>query len=68
VDLDIDRQEITLNGTPEQIDLLIREEVEKIGTPQGGLTMIYGLYPGIPIENAKSVMDAMEKYMGYYNN
>jgi hypothetical protein len=67
VDLDIDRQKITRFGSPEQIDDLIRREVETIGTPQGGLTMIYGLYPGVPLENARALMDAMERYAGYYS-
>ena len=67
VDLDIDRQRITPYGTPAQVDALIREEVEKIATPAGGLTMIYGLYPGVPLENVKALMDAMEKYSFYYS-
>ena len=67
IDLDIDRQKITRYGTPSQIDALIREEVEKLGTPEGGLTMIYGLYPGVPLENAKALMEAMERYATYYN-
>ncbi len=66
VDLDIDRQNITRRGTPEQVDALIREEVEKIGSREGGLMMIYGLYPGIPLENIRALMDAMERYAGYY--
>ena len=66
VDLDIDRQEITPYGTPQQVDNLIREEVEKLSTPQGGLTMIYGLYPGVPLVNVKALMDAMERYAGYW--
>ncbi|NOY09230.1 MAG: hypothetical protein GXP33_10370 [Spirochaetes bacterium] len=66
IELDIDRQEITFEGTPEQIDSLIRSEVEKLGSRDGGLMMIYGLYPGVPLENAKAVMDAMEHYTGYY--
>jgi uroporphyrinogen decarboxylase len=67
VDLDIDRQEITARGTPEQIDALIREEVEKIGSRDGGLMMVYGLYPGVPLENAAALMDAMEKYALFYS-
>jgi uroporphyrinogen-III decarboxylase len=67
VDLDIDRQDITRFGTPEQIDALIREEVETIGTPNGGLTMIFGLYPGTPMDNVRALMSAMERYMGYYS-
>ncbi len=66
IDLDIDRQDITPRGTPEQVDALVREEVEKLSTPRGGLTMIYGLYPGVPLRNAKALMDAMERYAGYY--
>ena len=67
VELDIDRQKITPYGTPEEIDSLIREEVSKIATPKGGLCMLYGLYPGVPLENAKAVMDAMEKYAFHFN-
>jgi len=66
IDLDLDRQQITRFGTPEQIDALIREEVEKLGSPEGGLMMIYGLYPGVPLENVRAVMDAMERYAGFY--
>ena len=46
---------------------LIREEVSKIATPCGGLCMTYGLYPGVPLENVKAVMDAMEKYSLYFS-
>jgi hypothetical protein len=66
IDLDIDRQHVTRFGTPEQIDGLIREEVEKLGSRDGGLMMIYGFYPGVPIENARAVMEAMERYAGFY--
>ena len=38
-----------------------------IGRKEGGLTMIYGLYPGIPLENVRALMDAMERYMGYFS-
>lgn len=67
VDLDIDRQRVTPFGTPAQIDALIRSEVEALGSPAGGLMMIYGLYPGVPLENIKALMDAMEKYAFYYS-
>lgn len=66
VDLDIDRQKVTAFGKPKDIEALIREEVRKIGTPDGGLMMIYGLYPGVPLENAAAIMDAMENYAFYY--
>ena len=66
IDLDVDRQQVTRFGTPAQIDALIREEVETLGSPEGGLMMIYGLYPGVPLENVAAVMDAMERYAGFY--
>ncbi len=67
VHLDLDRQSVTPFGTPADIDALVRDEVEKIGSREGGLMMIYGLYPGVPLANVKAVMDAMERYMGYYS-
>jgi len=67
VDLDVDRQKVTRFGTPARVDALIREEVEKLGSGQGGLMLNHGLYPGIPLENVKALMDAMEKYAGYYS-
>ncbi len=67
IDLDIDRQNITVRGTPAQIDALIREEVEKLGSKAGGLIIMHGVYPGVPLENIKATMDAMEKYSTYYS-
>jgi uroporphyrinogen decarboxylase len=66
VHLDLDRQRVTPFGTPTDIDALIREEVEKVGSPLAGLMMIYGLYPDVPLRNAEAVMDAMERYAWYY--
>ena len=67
IDLDIDRQNITVQGSPKDVDDLIREEVMKLGGPEGGLALIYGLYPGTPLANAEAIMNAMEKYSTYYS-
>ena len=67
LDIDIDRQQITRFGKPAQIDGLIREEVEKLGSPKGGLMMIYGLYPDVPLKNVEAIMDAMERYAAFYS-
>ena len=67
IDLDIDRQKITVFGTPAEVDALIREEVEKLSSPAGGLMLVYGWYAGTPLENVKALMDALEKYMFYWN-
>ena len=66
VDLDIDRQNITPFGTPAQIDEHIRHCVETVGCKEGGLMLIYGLYPGVPLENVRALMDAMTRYAYYY--
>jgi len=66
IDLDVDRQSVTRFGTPHEIDALIRDEVARLGRREGGLMMVYGLYPGTPIANAMAVADAMERYAGYY--
>ena len=66
IDLDIDRQSVTRFGSPAQIDALIREEIQKLGSPEGGLMMIYGLYPGVPLENVTALMDALERYATFY--
>jgi uroporphyrinogen decarboxylase len=66
IELDIDRQKITPFGTPGEVDALILDEVRALGSKAGGLTMIYGLYPGVPLENVKALMDAMEKYAFYF--
>ena len=67
VDLDVDRQQVTRFGTPEAIDALIREEVRKLGDPAGGLMLHHGLMPGLPLENVRALMDAMEAYATFYS-
>lgn len=67
IDLDIDRQNVTRFGTPAEVEALIKTEVETLGSREGGLMMLYGMYPGVPLANAKALMDAMEKYSTYYS-
>ena len=67
IHLDIDRQNITRFGTPKQIDEHIGQAVKKLGSPDGGLMLVFGLYPGAPIENVKAAMESMDKYSQYYS-
>ena len=60
VDLDLDRQEITRVGSRKDIVDYVHEIAFKLGSERGGLSIMYDLYPGIPIENAAAVMDALE--------
>lgn len=66
VDLDIDRQRVTCMGTPADIDRLVRSEVEALACPDGGLMLVFGLYPGTPRANVEALMDALERYSQRY--
>lgn len=66
IELDVDRQNVTVFGSPKDIDALIRREVSLLGDRRGGLMLVYGFYPGTPHRNAAAVMDAMERYSAYF--
>jgi hypothetical protein len=55
IDLDIDRQSVTRFGSPAQIDAVARGQAPEHRRPM----MIYGLYPGVPLEMSR-LMDALE--------
>lgn len=67
IDLDIDRQNITVNGSTTDIDAHIRECVFKLGSKEGGLSMTYQPWPPTPAKNMDAVFTAMEKYCTYWN-
>jgi uroporphyrinogen decarboxylase len=67
IDLDIDRQHITRFGTPDEIDAHVLQVVQTLGCREGGLMLTHDLMPGIPLENARALMDAMERYAGFYS-
>lgn len=66
IDLDVDRQKVTVFGTPKEVDALIRTEIATLGSRKGGLMMTFGLYPGTPLPNVKALMDAFERYMPFH--
>lgn len=66
IDLDIDRQSITVNATPADIDAHVKECVVKLGSKQGGLSLSYQPWPPTPTRNIKAVFDAMEQYSEYW--
>lgn len=67
IDLDIDRQDITVSGTRKDIDDHIHECVAKLGDPAGGLSMFYQPWPPTSVENMGYTFDALEKYCWYYS-
>lgn len=66
--LDIDRQRTLCYGTPKEIDELIEYEVKTLGSKQGGLELVAGIYPPIPPENVDALMTAVEKYQSYWRD
>jgi hypothetical protein len=65
IDLDIDRQNVTVRGTADDASNLVREEVSILGRPEGGLSLRYNWGPPTPVENADAVLTAMESCAGY---
>ena len=68
IDLDIDRQNITVFGKPEEVDAHILNCVRTLGSPNGGLKFIWGVYPGTPYENIEAVIRAMDRYATYWDH
>ncbi len=66
IDLDIDRQSVTVDGTPKDIDDHFRNIVEKLGSKKGGLSMTFQPWPPTPARNLDAAFTAMEKYSTYY--
>ena len=66
VNIDLDRQMFPF-GTPADIDAHIREVVEKLGAPEGGLWLSAECAPDVPLENIEAICLALEKYRAYYS-
>jgi len=65
VSLDLDDQMLPF-ATPEEIDAHVRECVETLALPQGGLCLLSACGPDVPLANIEAVCQAMEKYRGYF--
>ncbi len=67
IDADVDRQVVLPFGTPRDVEEHIREIVLELGSRKGGLGLIAGVYPDVPLQNIEALCQAMEKYMCYYS-
>lgn len=61
IDLDIDRQDVTVRGTPGDIEDHIRQCVLALGSPAGGLSLVYQPWPPTPPANLDATFGAMER-------
>ena len=64
IDLDLDRQLFPI-ATPSQIDDHVRECVEALYMPEGGLGLKIEIGHDCPLENIAAVFKAARKYKGY---
>lgn len=64
--LDLDRSKITPRGTRNEISELIEEEVKVLGSREGGLEFIYGVYPPTGPDQVAYVCEAFRKYRTYW--
>ncbi len=66
INLDVDRQKITVFGTPDEVDAHIHRCVSTLGSPRGGLSFIWGVYSPTPLTNIEAGARAMDKYATYW--
>lgn len=62
LDLDVDRQNITVFGTPDEVEAHVHECIRTLGSAQGGLSLVWGVYPGTPLATLEAAVHAMGRY------
>ncbi len=67
VDLDLDRQLFPF-ATPQQVDEHIRECIEALGSPEGGLWVKAECGPDVSLENIEAICNALERYRDMYSD
>jgi len=65
VALDLDRQMFPF-CTPKDIDAHVREAVEALGSPEGGLWLCAEVGPDVPLANIEAICCALEKYRTFF--
>ena len=64
--LDVDRQTIVPFGTPKEIRELVEMEVRTLGSKQGGLSLVAGIYPPTSPDNVEALASAFEEFQTYW--
>ena len=66
IDLDIDRQRITVFGSEKDIDDHIKEAVMKLGDNEKGFSMFHQIYSETPEKNIIALVNAFRKYKNFH--
>ena len=59
---DLNRQDILLKGTPEEVKRHIIGMYDKLGTASGGLIGYVPIEPAMPIENIRAMLETVSGY------
>jgi hypothetical protein len=65
VNLDLDRQLFPF-ASPAEIDAHVREAVETLGLPEGGLWLSAECGPDVPLATIEAICQALERYRGHF--
>ena len=60
--VDLDQQVILPSGTPRQVGAHVREVVEAMDSPEGGLMIYAEIHPTYPLANISALCEALERY------
>ena len=68
VQVELDRQHLLPKASPQELDEHIMEIIRRLGSPQGGLFLKAGIYPDVPLENIRAVLEAIRKYRTFWTD
>jgi len=68
IDLDVDRQHVLPFGSPGDVRDHIKEIVLELGCKEGGLWIIAGCYPDVPLANIETLCRAMEDFQSHFSD
>ncbi len=68
ISLDLDRQHILPQGTPQEVRDHVREAVQVLGSPRGGLMLQAEINADVPLRNVEALAEAMREYGTYYRS
>jgi uroporphyrinogen decarboxylase len=60
--LSMDLQGVIVFGSPQDVDDNVRETIEMLGSPRGGLMLSCSVYEDMPLDNLVALAEAMRKY------
>ena len=62
LDVDIDRQNLTVHGSPSEVDEHVHRIVSELADPAGGLMLKASVGPAVPLHNMHALATALEHY------